>query len=376
MSRIRVLVVDDAVVVRRIVTEALSEDPGIEVVGVAANGRIALARIAQLNPDLVTLDVEMPEMNGLETVAEIRKQWRRLPVIMFSTLTERGADTTLEALSRGASDYVTKPANVGSVNAARERIRQELLPKVYALCGRRRPASVTPVLPKPSAAPPRHVVRPSIAHAPALRPAIVAIGVSTGGPNALATLVAQLPADLAVPLVVVQHMPPLFTRFLAERLSKLGPIPFREATNGAELLPGTAWIAPGDYHMVVRAAAGPGRAPTVELTQSPPENSCRPAVDPLFRSIAQVFGSRALGVVLTGMGQDGLRGSEALVQAGARVIVQDEATSVVWGMPGFVAEAGLADKVLPIDQVAPELVRRAGIGVVHQAAASRRPQHA
>jgi two-component system chemotaxis response regulator CheB len=210
-----------------------------------------------------------------------------------------------------------------------------------------------------------------------LKPHIVAVGVSTGGPNALVTLVSQLPRDLAVPLVLVQHMPPLFTRFLAERLSKLGGIPFREAEDGAELRPGMGWIAPGDFHVTVKAPVEAGQRATLELNQQPPENSCRPAVDPLFRSVAKVFGARALAIVLTGMGQDGLRGSEAIVEEGGRVVVQDEATSVVWGMPGFVATAGLADRILPLDQIGAEIVRRIeGIPGGASSRATPAPTHA
>lgn len=369
MERIRILVVDDAVVVRRIVTDALSSDPEVEVVGVAANGRIALGKIAQLKPDLVTLDVEMPEMDGLETISEIRKQWPRLPVIMFSTLTERGANVTIEALSRGASDYVTKPANVGSVVTAQQRVRDELLPKVFALCGRKRTVKAAAPALAPAVA-----VRPAPPPRPAgalmLRPALVVVGVSTGGPNALVELVANLPARLPVPILIVQHMPPLFTRFLAERLTKLGTVPFAEAKAGDVLRPGAGWIAPGDWHMVVRPPAQPGQPATLDLNQFPPENSCRPAVDPLFRSAAEVFGARTLGVVLTGMGQDGVRGSEAIVRAGGHVITQDEATSVVWGMPGFVTNAGLADTVLPLGQVAPEITRRVSDHLVRHAPAA------
>lgn len=376
MTPLRILVVDDAVVVRRIVTDALSEDPEIEVVGVAANGRIALTKIAQLKPDLVTLDVEMPEMDGLETISEIRKQWPRLPVIMFSTLTERGANVTIEALSRGASDYVTKPANVGSVVTARQRVRDELLPKVFALCGRKRaakasvpaPAPVVAVRPKPPVRPPGALN---------LRPGIVVVGVSTGGPNALVELVSHLPRNLPVPLLIVQHMPPLFTRFLAERLTKLGTVPFTEAKAGDVLRPGAGWIAPGDWHMVVRPPAQSGQPATLDLNQFPPEHSCRPAVDPLFRSAAEVFGARTLGVVLTGMGHDGVRGAEAIVRAGGHVLAQDEATSVVWGMPGFVTNAGLADQVLPIEHVAPEIARRVSDNIVrHASYAVAAPSHA
>ncbi len=353
--RIRVLVVDDSVVVRRIVTEVLGQAPDIEVVGIAANGKIAVQKLTQVNPDLVTLDVEMPEMDGLATLKAIRATHPRLPIIMYSTLTERGAATTLDALAAGATDYVTKPANVGSVTEAKERIATELVPKVRALCGRveRRPLKPTTTAPALPAAP-----RP---RAPALpqRVDVVGIGSSTGGPNALTEVFSRLPATFPVPIVVTQHMPPLFTRYLAERLNDVSGLTVREAVTGARLEPGTAWVAPGDHHLTIRQE-GPWM--TVVLNQDPPENSCRPAVDPMFRSLAAVYGARVLGVVLTGMGHDGGVGAEHLKAAGGQVIVQDEATSVVWGMPGTVAEAGLADQVLPLAAIGDELNRRVTVG--------------
>lgn len=356
MAKIRVLVVDDAVVVRRIVTDVLSGDPDIEVVGTAANGRLALQKLPQLTPDLVTLDIEMPELDGLATLVELRKTYPRLPVIMFSTLTERGAAATLEALARGASDYVTKPANVGSVSLAQERVREELIPKIKALAGRG--------LPTPRVAPPPAPRTPAAA-APAPRPAlpmrmdVLAIGVSTGGPNALAEIVPALPADFPLPVLVVQHMPPVFTRFLAERLAGQSRLAVREGEQGALVEPGTVWIAPGNFHMLLTRE---GEATRLRLTEDPPENSCRPAVDPLFRSAAALYAQRTLGLVLTGMGHDGMQGADAIRRAGGQVLAQDEATSVVWGMPGAVVGAGLADQVLPLDRVAAELVQRAGVG--------------
>jgi two-component system chemotaxis response regulator CheB len=352
MRKIRILVVDDSVVVRRMVTDVLTADPALEVVGAAANGRIALAKIPQVNPDLITLDVEMPEMDGIETLSELRKTYPRLPVIMFSTMTERGAAATLEALSRGANDYVTKPSNAGSVAAALERIREQLIPKIKAHCplvaGPGRPTA--PVPRQALGCPPKPIPqRPEVAVD------IVAIGVSTGGPNALAEVIPQLAADLPVPVVIVQHMPPVFTKLLAERLSSKSGIRVEEGRPGQTLEAGQAWLAPGDFHMVVERC---GVHVRIMTHQAPPENSCRPAVDVLFRSVAEVYGPRALGVVMTGMGQDGLRGSEHIQEAGGSVLAQDEATSVVWGMPGFVAQAGLADKVLPLQQIAGEIMRR------------------
>ncbi len=354
MRKIRILIVDDAVVIRRLLTDELSKDAHLEVVGAAANGRIALAKIPQLNPDLVTLDIEMPEMNGLEALAAIRKQYPFLPVIMFSTLTERGASETLEALSLGASDYVTKPANVGSVGLAMQLIRQELVPKIKAFCGKA--AGIDhPLLaaPKPSAAtsPPQQRARVK----PPSQVEIVAIGVSTGGPNALAAIFPTFPADLPVPIVIVQHMPPVFTKILAERLEHCSSLRVREGQPGDTLQPGCAWVAPGGYHMIVERN---GTSVQLKTHQGPPENSCRPAVDVLFRSVANVYGGETLAVVLTGMGQDGLRGCEPIHEAGGQILAQDEESSIVWGMPGFVANSGLADKVLPQDHIGVEITRR------------------
>jgi len=361
MRPIRVLVVDDSVVVRKLVSDALASDPGIDVVGSAANGRIALAKVTQVTPDILTMDIEMPEMNGLEALKELRKTHPKLPVIMFSTLTERGASATLDALALGASDYVTKPSNVGSVAAAQQRIRDELIPKIKALCGRQVGAapptvvaSGAPILP-PSAMRPRLSVAPSVDR----RVDVVAIGVSTGGPNALAAILPMLPADFPVPIVIVQHMPPVFTKLLADRIRAESRLNVQEGVAAGVVERGRVWIAPGNFHMIVRRERGGVR---LALNQEPPENSCRPAVDPLFRSIAEVYGSNALGVILTGMGQDGLRGCGDLADRGAQIVVQDQASSVVWGMPGFVAQAGLAERVLPLAEIADHIVRRSRAG--------------
>lgn len=387
MRRIRVLVVDDAVVVRRLVTDVLAADPDIEVVGVAANGRIALQKIAQLAPDIITLDIEMPEMDGLTTVTEIRKTWKMLPIIMFSTLTERGAQATMEALARGATDYVTKPANVGSVTIAQQRIRDDLIPRIKSLCPGVLPAtsgtttsassgattgstriSLADQLAKVVGAPAARPPRPAPA-GPPQSISIVAIGCSTGGPNALIEIIPKLPADFPLPIVITQHMPPMFTKFLADRLSAMSKISVREATDGAVIAPGTAWIAPGDHHMVLKSVGGRIIA---TLTQGPPENSCRPAVDVMMRSVVECYGPRVLSVILTGMGQDGLRGSEAVHDAGGSVFAQDEATSVVWGMPGFVARAGIASQVLPLDRVAQAIIDRVGTKPITSPSASSR----
>ena len=342
--------VDDAVVMRRLISEALGSDPDIEVVGAAAHGQIALAKIPQVNPDLITLDVEMPEMDGLATLAAIRKVYPNLPVIMFSTLTERGAAQTVDALAAGATDYVTKPANVGSVTRSIECLQGQLIPKVK-LYGRRylTGGSSSPVGSAPLG---RGALRPSLKQK---IPEIVCIGTSTGGPNALAQVFADIPANLGVPVVIVQHMPVLFTKMLAERLHKLGSVSFSEAVDNERVLPGKAYIAPGGRHMEVLRI---GTELRIRLSDLPPENSCRPAVDVLFRSVATACGGAVVAVILTGMGQDGLHGCKMLREYGAQILAQDEATSVVWGMPGYVAQAGLADQVLPLAEVAREISRR------------------
>ncbi len=361
----RVLLVDDAVVVRKALSLAIAQDRDLEVAGTAVNGRVALAKFPTLKPDIVLLDFEMPEMDGLETVVELRKIAPFVPIIMFSSLTERGAAVTLEALSLGATDYVTKPSNV-DMAATIEAISRELIPKIRALCH----------LPEPHYSPASIPARPAPSPPLALRPRVflpvqvVVIGVSTGGPDALARLLPSLPANFPVPILIAQHMPAVFTSLLAARLSSKSALPVRECVSGEVLAPGCAVIAPGDFHMVVTRGEGSvgngssGDGPVILKTnQGPKENFCRPSVDVLFHSVAAVFGGRALAVVLTGMGQDGLRGSEALHTLGARIYVQDEASSVVWGMPGFVARRGLADKILPLDQIGAEIVRSTNLQV-------------
>lgn len=340
--------VDDAVVMRRLVSSVLEDDPELEVAGVAANGRIALAKIPHCNPDVVTLDVEMPDMNGLETVSEIRKLYPKLPIIMFSTLTQRGATQALDALARGATDYVAKPANVGSVSETIERLREEMIPKIKAHAPGNPLAKFNGRDPKPGVG-----SSSLIRKVPVVRNSsygsVLAIGTSTGGPNALHLLIPALPANLGVPVVIVQHMPPVFTAMLAQRLDSCSALRVHEVVEGQKIEAGHVYIAPGGKHFEV----APGKKEVVaHLHEGPPENSCRPAVDVLFRSVAAVYGSSALGIVLTGMGQDGLRGSECLREVGGRVLVQDQKSSVVWGMPGAVARAGVADEVVELDNMA------------------------
>ena len=359
-QRIKVLTVDDSVVVRRLVTDVLASDPAIEVVGTAANGKIALEKIAQLKPDVVTLDIEMPVMDGLETIKEIRRIDRRLPVIMFSTLTERGATATLEALSSGASDYVTKPANVGSVSESMESVRQQLIPKIKALV----PHLGLTAAPAPAArtatsapASPSTPVTTRARSGATKAPRALVIGSSTGGPEALSAVLAKLPGTLGVPVLVTQHMPPVFTRLYAQRLDKASALRVVEATDGEPVVAGTVYVAPGDFHMEV-ARRGPQMV--IKLHQGPAENFCRPAVDVMVRSAVAAFGGELLAVILTGMGSDGKLGCKDVAAAGGQVLAQDEATSVVWGMPGAVAREGIADEVLPLSGIADAIQRRLG----------------
>lgn len=340
MGKIKVLIVDDSAVIRKVLGDLMREDPEIEVVGTASNGKIALAQLEQLKPDVVTLDVEMPEMNGLETVKAMRGSGATLPIIMCSSLTATGASTTLDALALGASDYVTKPSSHG-INT-REVVGEDLLRKIKGLAK----SSSASARAEPSAASPRAaVIAGSAVEA-------IAVGVSTGGPNALMEIFPKIPAGLPAPIFVVQHMPPLFTKLLAERLREVSKLPVFEAQDGQDVLPGCAYLAPGGFHMEVKRVIG---RTSIVLTENPPENSCRPAVDVLFRSIAHVYGAKVLAVMLTGMGQDGLLGCQAIKARGGTIVAQDKGTSAVWGMPGAVVDAGLTSAVLPLAQVAAAL---------------------
>jgi two-component system chemotaxis response regulator CheB len=348
-NHFRILLVDDSAVVRRVLTDVISSDPRLEVAGTASNGRIALDRIAQLKPDLVVLDIEMPEMDGLATLAELRKKYRRLPVIMFSTLTHRGASATLDALTLGADDYVPKERNSLGLAAAIDDLRHDLLPKIHALCSRdvARQQQATPQAKPPASALPK---------LPERRIDLVVIGVSTGGPDALCKVLPGIPRELPVPVVMVQHMPPIFTKLLAERLASKSSIAVKEAQGGEKLEPGTIWLAPGGKHLVIASTVNGMFLRTDET--SPPRNYCRPSVDVLFESAVRLAGAGTLAVILTGMGSDGLQACTEIRKQGGQIIVQDEATSVVWGMPGAVARFGLADAVKPVHEVAQELVTR------------------
>ena len=338
-----VLIIDDSAVVRGLVSRWIEADSRLQVAATCADGEVGVRKAAELQPDIVVLDIEMPRMDGLTALPQILKACPKAKVVMASTLTLKGGEITMRALSLGAADYAPKP-EAGRVAGA-EAYRKELLDKLVALSPRS--ASVAPRL---------AAVRPATARpvAPARKPSLIAIGSSTGGPQALREVIAALPRDITVPIVITQHMPKLFTAILAEHLSKLG-MPAAEAKQGEPLRPGRIYLAPGDFHMTLRSANG---VISAHIDQSPPVNFCRPAVDPLFNSCAKVAGNGVLAVVLTGMGHDGRDGARTIREAGGQVIAQDQASSVVWGMPGAVAEAGLADQILSLKDIGPELSRR------------------
>lgn len=353
--KIRVLIVDDSAVIRRLLSNTLQSEDAIEVASTAPNGKIALAKIPQVNPDVVTLDMEMPEMDGIQTLEEIRKRYPDLPVIMFSSLTQRSAEATLIALSKGANDYVAKPAKTGGVGASVKNVREDLVPKIKCHCRwYAKQVQHSDRLVKFN-----HQLETASERTHDSRVDIITIGVSTGGPDALQKILPALPSSLPVPIVLVQHMPAVFTKYLADRLDSLAQLRVREAQRGDRLSAGGVWIAPGDYHMTLQRA---GTDVLVALNQSKPENSCRPAVDVLFRSAAKLYGKHVYSIVLTGMGQDGVLGCSAVRAAGGRIHVQDENSSVVWGMPGAVVSERLASKILPLDRIAPEIVRQTKLG--------------
>lgn len=354
MDKIRVLVVDDSVLVRQSLSQLLNKDEEIEVVCTAANGKIALSRLDQVCPDIVTLDVEMPQMGGIETLKWIREKHPKLPVIMVSSYTEPGAPQTLDAIALCANDYVTKPNFNPSDTTTFESMGELLIAKIKALRQRGLLIQMKASVAGPASPPEKRLPAPAPVYSSG-EAGILAIGVSTGGPNALAALIPALGDALPVPVVIVQHMPPGFTRMLAERLSSISRLRIREGVEGELLKAGDVWIAPGGRHMAVEQSRDGVR---LRLNDAPPENSCRPAVDVLFRSVAAAYGPKVLGVVLTGMGQDGLKGSQSICSAGGVLLAQDEATSVVWGMPGAVATAGLPENILPLQELAPEILRR------------------
>lgn len=342
---IAVMIVDDSAVIRSAIARLLARDSGVSVVARAENGAVALEALRRQRIDVIVLDVEMPVMDGLTALPLLQKAAPHAAIIMASTLTTRGADISLRALRLGAADYVPKPS--AAQVAGDTRFAEELLAKVRGLARLRRRVPAAQAAPAPAA------VRP----AGRLRPALLAIGSSTGGPNALFALVAALPASLPVPVIITQHMPPAFTPILAEHLHRLGTLPCVEASDGAALRPGHILLAPGDRHLLIRRAE---TGLVAMLSDAPAENFCRPSVDPMLRSASAATDGRVLAAILTGMGQDGLEGARDVTCRGGTVVAQDEATSVVWGMPGAVTRAGLAHAVLPLPQIAPRLLSLIG----------------
>ena len=345
----KVLIIDDSAVVRGLVARWVEADARLRVAATCPDGEQGVRRAGELQPDLVVLDIEMPKMDGLTALPLILKAAPRARVVMASTLTRKGAEVTLRALSLGAADYAPKP-EAGRVAGA-EAYRVELLEKLVALSPSQTGRGVQAA---PAAKPAPSTARAAPRPGAAAKPHIIAIGSSTGGPQALRDVMAAIPTDARAPVVIAQHMPKLFTAILAEHLSKCG-MPAAEAQHGETLRAGRAYLAPGDWHFTVKAG---GAGFIAELDQSAPVNFCRPAVDPLFRSCVNAAGRDMLAVVLTGMGSDGREGARAIRGAGGQVIAQDQASSVIWGMPGAVAEAGLADMILPLKDIGPEIARR------------------
>jgi len=353
----RVLIVDDSAVMRSLLRSVLRSARGFEVAGAAGDGESALRLIAELRPDLVLLDVEMPVMDGLATLRKLRAQGHKTPVIMCSALTQRGGRVTIEALASGASDYVAKPKGQVGPAEAIQTLSRELLPKITAL------TTVEPVIPVNPLAPrfPLASEVPGATQALSVcaAPSVLVVGVSTGGPAALDIVLPALPPTFPLPVLIVQHMPELFTKLLAERLAQRCSLRVGEAAEGDPVRAGQIVIARGNWHLEVLAPSRSGQAKTLHLNQAPPENHCRPSADVLFRTAAAHYGSAVLAVVLTGMGSDGLAGARIVRAKGGTVLAQDQATSAIWGMPGAVARAGLAQRILPIQEIASELIRLA-----------------
>jgi two-component system chemotaxis response regulator CheB len=363
---LRVLVVDDTVVYRKIVSDVLSKIPGVEVVGTAHNGKAALVKIASLKPDLLTLDIEMPEMNGLEVLRHLQDKKMDVGAIMLSTLTQQGGAMTMRALELGAFDFIPKPQE-GSMAENLIAVKASLSPMLQAYAKGRQfrkllrgalshsAKRLTPGgnLDKTTGT----VVR---RHSPAgfrrSKSEIIAIGISTGGPNALSQMLPRIPGDIGVPIVIVQHMPPVFTNSLAKSLDTKCKVTVKEACNGDPLQPNTAYIAPGGMHMKIMAGSD-GKTRVIKTTQDPPENSCRPSADYLFRSVADHYVGRATAVIMTGMGTDGNEGLKQMKRSGALVIAQDKSTCIVFGMPKEPIESGTADVVASLDRIADEIIK-------------------
>jgi len=338
-----VLVVDDSMLFRKVVRDALATEPGVEIVGSAADGKAALEKIEQFHPDAITLDLEMPIVDGLEVLRQLRNRPNAPGVIVVSAFTDAAAALTAQALRLGAFDFVLKPTGA-NIDENRERLTEDLLPKIRVLAERRNLNLQSEASPSPP---------PAVEHVterlPERPPEIVAIGISTGGPAALHEMLPKLPKGLPVPVVIVQHMPPKFTRSLADDLDRRCALHVKEATDGERLQPGTIYIAPGGQQMKVESLA---RGFKVVITDDPPEKCCKPAVDYLFRSLAQQLGPRVFAVIMTGMGDDGYSGCKLLKQRGAHVMAQDAASCVVYGMPRQIIENGLADLIRPLSEIA------------------------
>jgi two-component system chemotaxis response regulator CheB len=354
----RVMVVDDSAVIRGLLTKTLETEADIKVVSTVANGQAAVDALKRLDIDVVVLDIEMPVMDGLTALPKMLEVRPGIQVIMASTLTLKGASVSMKALSLGAADYLPKPTTTTGINTATE-FKQGLIEKVksWGLVARKKRGLPAGTAAAPGSAPPpapKKIYPGSVT----LRPAAIvpgkvdclAVGSSTGGPQALFALFRSIGRIERMPVFVTQHMPATFTTILAEHLAQAAGMPAAEAKDGEPVAPGRIYVAPGDFHMTVESQ---GAGAVVRLNKNPPENFCRPAVDPMLRSITKVYGARTLFVMLTGMGQDGLKGARELVGAGSTVIAQDEATSVVWGMPGAVATAGLCTAVLPLNEIGP-----------------------
>ena len=350
-SRTRVMVVDDSAVVRGLVSRWVTESGQFEVVGTASNGRVAIDLVDRAQPDIVLLDLDMPELDGIGTLPHLLKKRPQMSVIVISTLTQRNADISLKCLSLGAVDCLPKPESSREVTTSTG-FRSELIAKLQGLAvSRHRKTAAGPAtLRAEPAVRPDSVARP---RAMTAAPRCLLIGASTGGPRAVTQVISSLGLALQrVPVLIVQHMPPIFTSVFADQLRVQSGVTAREPQHGEKLVPGQIYVAPGGRHM---GLARGETQPTIRLDDGPQVNFCRPAVDVLFRDAAAVFGASALAVVLTGMGSDGTHGAQALVEAGATVLVQDEATSTVWGMPGSIAKAGLAHEILPLDRIAPTI---------------------
>ena len=344
MAQLRVLVVDDSLLFRSVLIECINSSAQARVVAFASNGKEALDKVVQYNPDVITLDIEMPVMNGLQALARLRKEFPLIPVIMISSSTQESARQTIEALESGALGFIAKTESNDSENN-KQLLKNQISDMIQQVLAKRSPIVVTPV---PIFAIPLKVL-------PKSTPQIVAIGVSTGGPQALNAIIPRLPGNLNVPVVIVQHMPSIFTASLAESLSQKSNVNVVEAKHGMELTSATVYIAPGGKQMRVNSKTG-SLSKFIEITDDPPENFCKPAADYLFRSIAEVYKSQALAVILTGMGKDGTQGLKMLKMYGVKVIGQDAATCTVYGMPREAKLAGVVDIELPVDSIANEII--------------------